>query len=181
MNKQFITVDLTPGFKENKSTTRIIYLIISIVIAFSLVYSFFYVPLITVNNEIEKQEAIQVDITAQRDFLWMVRNGTLPNEEDILIDNTLDYIETTQINLQTRLASISSIDIEGVGLGVFDYDHSHNLLNLVISVESDEALLSYIERLWDVYWIDRVEYSTAGPGAIEITVHFTIGEVPEDE
>ncbi len=181
MSKRFLTIDLIPGFKENKNTTRIIILVTVVILVLTTLFRFVYMPLRDIENSIKSEEIIYTHLSTQSDYLWTIRNGQTVNDEDVMIDNTLRYIDSTQRNLLNRLLNLTTIQIDGLQPVDYQYDHSNNTLFIEVHTESDEALLKYIERLWDVYWIETVTYSTAGPGTVEINIEFTVGEVVNDE
>jgi len=180
MKNDFIKINLLPGFKEDKFISSIIYQIVTIVVVVFVLFYLMYLPYRFANNDKAIVDFDYIELQKESNFYSNETNQFVIPEIDIVYQNTINIVNETRLNARIRSAQIFSLAIDGFEIDYYEFNLDNNSIAVSGTVNSDTALLKLEEALWNIYWVNNVELTGGGPGGVNATIYFTVGDNDEE-
>ncbi len=179
MNKNLIKVNLLPGYKEDKFVSNTIYRITLGVVFVFIVFYFMALPMINARRELESEEFRKTQLIYVQSYYTVKIAERQPNPKDVVYTEALEFAEVAVFPVNSWINQLIAIEVEGYILSSYEIDLDLEEMIIRFETSSDSSLLEFEEKLWQLYWVEGISYTTAGPGNVVMRVSFEVGDYIE--
>jgi len=180
MDKNLIKVNLLPGYKEDKFISNTIYRISFAIVYLFVLYYLIFLPFIDAREKLSIAEFENTQLIYKQTYYQAKNAKRFPNPRDVIYHDTIESISSIDFPVNSWINQLNAIKIEGFILNSYEFDLEEQNVLVSVSYSSDHTLLEFEEQLWTLYWVESVEYYSAGPGSQSFTITYEVGDYFEE-